>query len=112
MDRVVVVVLCGVLIACSVGQRTESPRPERTLRAQEAATLDDSIDLVVATYESGKVTLSEATRQLADLVEPLGGLAAQGKQSPRAEELFQSTGRELRRRDARKYGYPDSLVKE
>jgi hypothetical protein len=67
---------------------------------------------IVATYEAGGLTLDEASTRLADLLEPLGGLAYQGNQGPQAQELFEATGRELRRRDARRYGVPDSLLKD
>jgi hypothetical protein len=112
MGRAGAFLLVGLVTACSAKQDSRTAEQPKTLSAQEAAILDDSIETLVGSYEAGNVTLSEATQRLADLIEPLGGLAHQGDQSPRARELFQATGRELRRRAAKRYGIPDSLLKE
>jgi hypothetical protein len=112
MRRVVTAFVVGLVLACSANQRSDSPERPKALSDSDSAALDDSIKTIVSTYEGGGLTLDEASTQLADLLEPLGGLAYQGKQSPQAQELFRATGRELRRRDARRYGIPDSLPKD
>ena len=74
MNRVVVVFVVGLVLACSTKQSFNSSERPKALSARETAVLDDSIKAVVATYEAGGLALGEASKQLADLVEPLGGL--------------------------------------
>ena len=102
--------LVGVLVACGTNNRPEADTGRPVMTPEAAAVLDDSVRQIVERYEGGETALTDASRELADLLEPTGGLAVQGKQSPRATELFAATGRELRRRDAKWHGVPDSPV--
>jgi hypothetical protein len=108
MRRGAAVFLCTLLSACSARQGSGVTDDARPRTSEDVAALDDSVRALVASYEVGAVSLTQASNALADLVEPTGGLAVQPAQSARAQELFQATGRELRRREAEKYGSPDS----
>jgi hypothetical protein len=92
-------------LACGSGQQAEP----KQLSSKAAAALDDSMRVLVNAYEAGGLKLEVAAQHLADLVEPTGGFAWQPGASMRANQLFEATGRELRRRDAIQYGIPDSL---
>ena len=70
--------------------------------------LDDSVHTIVAAYERGAIALEVASRHLADLIEPTEGLATDSGLSPRAKELMDATGRELRNRTLRRSGIGDS----
>jgi hypothetical protein len=109
MSRVIAAVtLCGwflVANACGFGRSEQAGVP---MDSAAASALDDSVHTIVTAYENGALTLESAARQLADLVEPTGGFAAEPG-SQRANELFEATGRELRRRSARHVGVSDSL---
>jgi hypothetical protein len=95
-------------LACGRGSGPEPGADSNGASAHVSTPLDDSIQAVVQAYEAGAVSLDRATQQLADLVEPTGGFAHAAGVSPRAEALFQTTGRELRRRVAVRHGVPDS----
>ena len=94
------VALSWTLLALACGRAPEPEQRAVPHRPQLAAMLDDSVRAIVRAYEGGKVALEAATRSLADLVEPTGGFATEASMSPRTNELFQATGRELRRRDS------------
>jgi len=72
-----------------------------TSRERSAAALDSTVAAIVRAYEAKEISLDSAAQQLANAVEPTGGLAATGHLSPRARELFEAAGRELARRGAR-----------
>jgi hypothetical protein len=112
MNQSAAVFVVGFVLACSTDQGSNSSERPKALSAEEAAILNDSIETVIATYEAGGLAFNEASKQLADLVEPLGGFAYQGNQSPKVQRLFYATGRELRRREAQRHGVPDSLLKD
>jgi hypothetical protein len=61
--------------------------------------MDHSVHSIVTAYQNGVLTLESAAHQLADLIEPMRGFAAESG-STRANELFDATDRELRRRPA------------
>ena len=105
MPRPSLVLVVGLLTACGGHRSAEASAPPAAAAVQE-----DSVRAIVARYEAGEVPLIEATRQLADLIEPKGGFAVSGNQSARATELFEATSRELQRRDAKRLGVTDSLV--
>lgn len=94
--------LCGGLLFVSACGRPESSS------SRSAPRLDGSVHTIVAAYERGAITLDVASRQLADLIEPSGGLATDSGLSPRAKELMDATGRELRDRTVKRSGIGDS----
>ena len=111
MGRFAVVILVGTLVACASSSGAGSLQQPRSMSPEEAAAHEDSIRSIVRAYEEGTVALDVATQAMADLIEPTGGFAVQGDQDPRARELFEATGRELRRRQAERLGVPDSLAR-
>jgi hypothetical protein len=69
---------------------------------------EDSIRSLVTAYEQNSLSLDAATKQVADLIEPMNGFAVGPGGSPRSRELFESVRRELSRRDMKRYGITDS----
>jgi len=111
MGRRLVLLFAGALVACSAPSHHEAAVAPPTMTPQQSTTLDDSVRQLVHRYEAGEVALAEATQELADLIEPVGGFAVQGERSPQATELYEAASLELRRRDAKRFGVPDSLEK-
>jgi hypothetical protein len=64
--------------------------------------VDDSVRMLLAAYDHDQIPLDSAVRQLADLLEPFGGLSASGSISPKAREALDATARELARRASRR----------
>jgi hypothetical protein len=60
--------------------------------------VDDSVRMILAAYDHDQITLDEAARRLADVLEPFGGLSASGSLSPKAREALDAAGKELARR--------------
>jgi hypothetical protein len=110
MGRRLVLLLAGALIACNAGGRQEAAVSPPPMTPEQSTILEDSVRRLVQRYEAGEVALAKATQELADLIEPVGGFAVQGKRSPQATELYEAASRELRRRDAKRLGVPDSLL--
>jgi hypothetical protein len=94
--------LCGWLLFASACGRPGSSSSRSVPR------LDDSAHMIVVAYERGAISLEVASRQLAALIEPTGGLATDSELSPRAKELMDATGRELRNRTVKRSGIADS----
>jgi len=67
-----------------------------------AMAVDDSVRMLLAAYDHDQIPLDSAVRQLADLLEPFGGLSASGSISPKAREALDATARELARRASRR----------
>ena len=103
---------CLILGQACAQEQPESPHGAYVkLLSPQLDALNDSIGTVLRAYEGGTVTLSEASRHLADLLEPVHGMATSRPVSPRADELLHAATLELQRRNARKYGLPDSLAR-
>ena len=85
----------GALFALSIGCTS---RPS----AQSGTTMEDSVRMILAAYEHDQISLDSATRRLADVLEPVGGLMTSGSISPKAREALEAASRELERRAARR----------
>jgi hypothetical protein len=96
--------------ACGSEQPVAHHSSDIKLISPQMDALDDSVRALVRAYEGGTVALAVASRELADLLEPIQGFATSRAVSPRADELLRATSLELQRRNAKKYGVPESLL--
>ena len=63
---------------------------------------DDSVAAIFAGHSAGRISLEVASKLLADLLEPMDGLAASPPSTPEGRELLEATIQELARRSARR----------
>jgi len=96
--------------ACGSEQPVAQHSSEVKLLGPQTIALNDSIRALVRAYEAGSVTLAVASRELADLLEPIQGFATSRAVSPRADTLLRAASLELQRRNAKTYGVPESLL--
>ena len=92
----IVALLTGLAPSCARDEHAAA-KPSRSL---SAAQFDDSMTALVNAYSAGRLSLDSAGRLLADIIEPLSGLAMSGTMSPDMQKVFEAAGRELGRRSA------------
>ncbi len=101
--------LLVLAIACEAPERPPVGTAPTEKPQASASRSEGSVRAIVAAYEDGSLTLASATERLADLIEPMNGFAVSSGQSAGATELFDAVGRELKRRNARRYELSDSI---
>src|SRR5206468_5796635 len=70
------------VVGCRARDAASVPRKDSIVLALRdslaAAAIDSTAAAIIRAYESGEISLDSATRHLADIFEPTGGLAVSG----------------------------------